>query len=61
MGGALGGGSVNDIREVRLDGERLVGRLTQRSDADLAWEVRLITALDEAGLGVPKLVPTASG
>jgi hypothetical protein len=38
-----------------------VGRLGARSDADLAWENKLLQQLDHKGLTVPVPIPTADG
>lgn len=57
----LAGGVANDVWSVRLDGQRAVGRLGTRSDADLAWEAALLQHLDRAGLAVPVPIPTIDG
>ena len=57
----LAGGVANDVWRVRVDGHVAVGRLGARSDADLAWETRLLHYLDRAGLTVPVPIPTADG
>jgi Ser/Thr protein kinase RdoA (MazF antagonist) len=57
----LTGGTVNDIWSVRVNGERAVGRLGTRSDADLAWEAELLLHLDREGLSVPLPIPTVDG
>lgn len=45
-----------------MDGHRLIGRLaTNRSVEALDWEIDLLEDLSSAGLGVPRLVPTARG
>lgn len=57
----LTGGTVNDIWSVRVNGERAVGRLGTRSDADLAWEAQLLLHLDREGLSVPVPIPATDG
>jgi Ser/Thr protein kinase RdoA (MazF antagonist) len=57
----LTGGVANDVWSVRVDGRLVVGRLGGRSDADLAWETRLLQYLDRAGLAVPVPIPTTDG
>jgi Ser/Thr protein kinase RdoA (MazF antagonist) len=57
----LTGGAANDVWSVRLDGRLVVGRLGGRSDADLAWETRLLHHLDRAGLAVPVPIPATDG
>ena len=54
----LSGGIANDIWSVRVRGTLAVGRLGARSDADLAWEAKLLQHLDRAGLTVPVPIPT---
>lgn len=61
LGPVIDAGTVNDIREAWRDGERLVGRLTQRSEMDLGWEAELLQALKRDGLAVPELIPTETG
>jgi hypothetical protein len=39
---ALAGGVANDVWSVRIGGRLAVARLGDRSDADLAWETRLL-------------------
>jgi Ser/Thr protein kinase RdoA (MazF antagonist) len=56
-----GGVGVNEVRSVRVRGHRAVGRLGQRSDADLAWETELLRHLHRAGMPVPAPIPTAAG
>lgn len=55
------GGVANDVWKLRVDGRLAVGRLGQRSDADLAWETGLLLELDRAGLAVPVPIPTTDG
>ena len=57
----LGGGVANDVWRVRVHGQRAVGRLGGRNDADLAWETGLLQYLDRAGLAVPLPIPTTDG
>jgi Ser/Thr protein kinase RdoA (MazF antagonist) len=57
----LAGGVANDVWSVRVDGKLAVGRLGSRSDADLAWEARLLQHLDREGLAVPVPLPTMDG
>jgi Ser/Thr protein kinase RdoA (MazF antagonist) len=53
----LAGGVANDVWKVRVNGHLAVGRLGVRSDADLAWETKLLKHLDHEGLTVPVPVP----
>ena len=57
----LAGGVANDVWSLRVRGQRTVGRLGRRSDADLAWEAGLLLHLDKAGLAVPVPIPTTDG
>jgi len=57
----LAGGVANDVWSVRVNGRLAVARLGSRSDADLAWEMRLLQHLDREGLAVPVPVPTTDG
>ena len=57
----LAGGVANDVWSVRVNGQRSVGRLGARSDADLAWETELLQHLDREGLTVPVPIPTTDG
>lgn len=57
----LSGGVANDVWSVRVNGQPAVGRLGDRSDADLAWEVELLLHLDQEGLTVPVPIPTTDG
>src|SRR5215203_1415972 len=57
----LGGGVVNEVWSVCLNGQPAVGRLGARSDADLAWETDLLRHLDREGLCVPVPIATTSG
>ena len=59
--GPLGGGVVNEVWSVRVNGQLAVGRLGVRSDADLAWETDLLRHLDREGLSVPVPIATRSG
>jgi hypothetical protein len=56
-----GGVGVNEVWSVRVNGHLAVGRLGQRSDADLAWETDLLRHLDREGMPVPVPVPTTAG
>jgi len=57
----LSGGVRNDVRLVKLGDRRLVARLGDRSDEDLAWETELAGSLAASGLPVPELVPAIDG
>src|SRR5689334_19605251 len=57
----LGGGVVNEVWSVRVNGQLAVGRLGARTDADLVWETDLLRHLDREGLGVPIPIATRSG
>src|SRR4051794_17618301 len=57
----LAGGVANDVWSVRLNGHLAVGRLGARSEADLAWETKLLQHLNREGLTVPVPIPTADG
>jgi Ser/Thr protein kinase RdoA (MazF antagonist) len=57
----LAGGVANDVWSVRVHGHLAVGRLGSRSDADLAWETKLLQHLDREGLTVPVPIPTMDG
>ena len=56
-----GGVGVNEVWSVRVNGQLAVGRLGQRSDADLAWETDLLRHLDREGMPVPVPIPTTDG
>jgi hypothetical protein len=56
-----GGAGVNEVRSVRVNGHLAVGRLGQRSDADLAWETGLLRHLHRAGVPVPVPIPATDG
>ena len=56
-----GGVGVNEVWSVRVNGQLAVGRLGQRSDADLAWETDLLRHLDREGMTVPVPIPTTDG
>src|ERR1700727_1121357 len=56
-----GGVGVNEVWSVRVNGHLAVGRLGQRSDADLAWETDLLRHLDREGMPVPAPIPTTDG
>jgi Ser/Thr protein kinase RdoA (MazF antagonist) len=49
------------VWSVRVNGHLAVGRLGQRSDADLAWETDLLRHLHRAGMPVPAPIPTTDG
>lgn len=57
----LTGGVANDVWSVRLNGQLAVARLGSRSDADLAWETKLLLYLDRHALTVPLPIPTTDG
>jgi Ser/Thr protein kinase RdoA (MazF antagonist) len=57
----LTGGVANDVWSLRIGGQRAVGRLGTRSDADLAWETGLMQHLDRGGMTVPVPIPTIDG
>lgn len=46
---------------MRIRGHIAVARLGTRSDADLAWETKLLQYLDHNGLAVPMPIPTLDG
>src|ERR1700728_2342481 len=56
-----GGAGVNEVWSVRINGHLAVGRLGQRSHADLAWETVLLRHLHREGMPVPVPIPTADG
>jgi hypothetical protein len=55
-----GGVGVDEVWSVRVGGHLAVGRLGQRSDADLAWETGLLRHLDRADRPRPKPTGVAS-
>jgi Ser/Thr protein kinase RdoA (MazF antagonist) len=57
----LGGGVVNEVWSVRVNGQFAAARLGSRRDADLAWETDLLRHLDRQGLTVPVPIATMSG
>lgn len=57
----LTGGVANDVWSVRIDRKLAIARLGNRSDADLAWETKLLQFLDQQGLVVPTPIPTTDG
>ncbi len=57
----LSGGVANDVWSVRIHGRLAVARLGSRSDADLAWETKLMLHLDREGMTVPVPIPTPDG
>jgi Ser/Thr protein kinase RdoA (MazF antagonist) len=54
-------GGHNDVWSVSLKGHLAVGRLSARTDADLAWETDLLEHLDREGLTVPVPIATTDG
>jgi Ser/Thr protein kinase RdoA (MazF antagonist) len=56
-----GGAGVNGVRIVHVNGHLAVGRLGQRSDADLAWETGLLRHLHREGMAVPVPILTTDG
>jgi Ser/Thr protein kinase RdoA (MazF antagonist) len=56
-----GGVGVNEVWSVRVDGQLAVGRLGNRSDADLSWETELLRHLDREGMTVPMPIATIDG
>ena len=46
---------------MRVSGHLAVGRLGQRSDADLTWETHLLRHLHREGMPVPAPVPATDG
>jgi Ser/Thr protein kinase RdoA (MazF antagonist) len=54
-------GLGNDVWSVRVDGELAVGRLGERSDADLSWETELLRHLHREGMTVPMPIQTTDG
>lgn len=57
----LSGGVANGVWRVSIQGCVAVARLGTRSDADLAWETKLLQYLDRNGLLVPVPIPTTDG
>jgi Ser/Thr protein kinase RdoA (MazF antagonist) len=57
----LAGGVANDVWSLRLRGQRAVGRVGRRSDADLEWETGLLMHLDTEGMTVPIPIPALDG
>ena len=55
------GGVANEVWSLRVNGHLAIGRLGARSDADLAWETKLLQHLDRGGLTVPLPIPTVDG
>jgi Ser/Thr protein kinase RdoA (MazF antagonist) len=56
-----GGAGVNEVCSVRVDGQRAVGRLGRRGDADLSWETDLLRHLHREGMAVPVPIPATDG
>jgi Ser/Thr protein kinase RdoA (MazF antagonist) len=54
-------GIANEVWSVRVNGRSAVGRLGERSDADLSWETELLRHLDREGLTVPVPIATTDG
>jgi len=59
--GPLGGGNRNTVWELRIGGQRLVGRRSGRPPASLDWELDLLGHLARQGLRVPAVVPALDG
>src|SRR6476646_656895 len=57
----VGGVGVNEVRTVRVNGRRAIGRLGQHSDADLVWETELLGCLDRDGMPVPVRIWSTKG
>ncbi|HWI87294.1 MAG TPA: phosphotransferase [Sphingomonas sp.] len=57
----IAGGVANDVWRVRVHGALAVGRVGSRSEADLAWEARLLQYLHQQGLAVPVPIPALDG
>src|ERR1700691_1492919 len=56
-----GGAGVHAVGSVRVNGQLAVGRLGQRSDADLGWETGLLRHLDGEGMPVRVPIPATDG
>ncbi len=56
-----GGAGVSEVWSVRVDGLLAIGRLGQRSVADLTWETGLLRHLDRQGMPVPVPIPATDG
>ena len=56
-----GGAGVNELSSLRVNRQPAVARLSERSDADLAWETELLRYLDREGMTVPVPIPTTDG
>ena len=56
-----GGVGVSEVWSVRVNGHLAVGRLGQRSDADLAWETGLLRHPGREGVPVPVPIPATDG
>jgi Ser/Thr protein kinase RdoA (MazF antagonist) len=54
-------GVGNEVWSVRVNGQLAVGRLGERSDADLSWETELLRHLDREGMTVPVPIATTDG
>ncbi|MBP1842595.1 Ser/Thr protein kinase RdoA (MazF antagonist) [Rhizobium petrolearium] len=57
----LKGGFANDVWSVRIHGQIAVGRKGARTDADLAWEAKLLQHLNYNGMIVPVPIPAIDG
>ncbi|MHB8574012.1 MAG: phosphotransferase enzyme family protein [Dehalococcoidia bacterium] len=56
MGEPLVGGARNLVRTVNIGGRRYAGRLSDRPEAALLWEVDLLDSLSAAGMRVARAV-----
>jgi aminoglycoside phosphotransferase (APT) family kinase protein len=59
--GSVQGGARNDLVRVEVNGRRCIARRGTRLGETLEWEVELLLALHERGIGVPKLVAAEDG
>ena len=60
-GEPLGGGNRNLVLSATLNGERVVARRTRRSSDALAWEMDLLSVLDNEGFLVPRPILDRDG
>ena len=58
---SLGGGHRNDVRAVRIGGERYAARRSDRSIAAIQWELDLLGFLLSAGFRVPRPLSAQDG